>query len=526
MNIISVSFILFLLVLLVLYFTVCRKYQWQLLLVASMVFYCISDARNIIFILLTAASTFFSAKWIHTNTLAQKQYLKENKGVLTKEERNVYKTKQQTYRKRLLVVTLILNFGILCVFKYLSFVIDQANNMLGIFSDIRIQNSFCFLIPLGISFYTFQSTGYLLDVYWNKCPAEQNFLKQLLFTSFFPQIIQGPISTYAGLSKELFLPHTFTYHNYSYGCQRMIWGFFKKIAIADILSVYVADIFANYTGYTGLTALVGAFMYSVQIYADFSGYMDIMCGLCQILGIRLTENFMRPYFSKSVSEYWRRWHTSLGTWFSSYIYYPIAMSKWNQRIGKWAKSKLGKSIGQYLPATTALMVVWLSTGLWHGASWAYIAWGGVNGLFIILQLWLDSVYGFFRKKLRITDTSRLWRCIRVIRTFILITFIKVLPEVGTLAQGWGLWIHICTSDSVPTSFSQLLPNMNITHFVVVSAGTLLMLIASLVQRRERVRDWFSRFPAPIRYLVLAGLIVICLYYGTGDTVGGFMYARF
>ena len=200
---------------------------------------------------------------------------------------------------------------------------------------------------------------------------------------------QGPISTYSQLAGQLYEGHAFTYENFALGGQRMIWGYFKKLVLADVLAPWVGAVFQHYPDYTGGAVLVGIFFYSIRIYADFSGYMDIMCGFCQIIGIRLEENFLRPYFSKSIAEYWRRWHITLGAWFKNYLYYPIAVSKWNTKIGKWGRRRFGKTFGQAMPASIALVAVWLTTGLWHGASWAYIAWGGVNGLFIIVSLWLD-----------------------------------------------------------------------------------------------------------------------------------------
>ena len=246
MSITSVTFILFLLVTVILYYLIPGKYRWLVLLASSMFFYMMSGISNGIYILITALSTFGSAIFMQKITDSQKRYFKENKESLTREDKAIIKKKNTSKRKTLLILTLILNFGILCVFKYSHFALEQFNNAISLFGAQPIEDTMKFIIPLGISFYTFQSMGYLADVYWNKIPAEKNFLKLLLFVSFFPQITQGPISSFEQLGKELFEEHKFTYKNYSWGIQRMMWGFFKKMVIADTLSPWVYDVFENY----------------------------------------------------------------------------------------------------------------------------------------------------------------------------------------------------------------------------------------------------------------------------------------
>ena len=428
-----------------------------------------------------------------------------------------------------MLLCLLLNLGILCAMKYVHFLLAQANALAGLFGG-TVSDTIRWIVPLGISFYTFQSVGYLLDVYWGKCEAQPNYFKALLFTSFFPQIIQGPINAYKDLSGELFKEHDLDYRSFSYDAQRMIRGFFKKMVVANILSPYVASVFANYSGYSGLTTFVGALCYSAQIYADFSGYMDIMCGLCQILGIRLTENFERPYFSKSVAEYWRRWHMSLGAWFKNYVYYPMAMAKWNQRLGKAARQKLGRAFGDYLPATIALVATWLATGLWHGASWGYIAWGGLNGLFIIFSMWMEKPFAKWKKGLHIREDAWLWRAFQVLRTFLLVTLIKVLPEVGSLRDGLGLWKRIFTEHSLPHSLGELLPFLDsYRNFAAALFGVGLMFVVSLVQRKSSVRARMEKkLPYLVRVLIFVVLFFLILYFGVPASggQGDFMYAEF
>lgn len=528
MSIISVPFLIFLIGLLIVYYLVPKKLQWWVLLAASLLFYALGDWHGLIYLAFTSLSAWGAARWIERDAERQKAYLREHKASLGKEEKTGMKAAGRRRRRRIMRVCMIMSFLILGWFKYIHFILAQANAVAGMFGG-QVRDTVQLIVPLGISFYTFQTMGYVADVYWGKVRAERNPLKLLLFTSFFPQITQGPISTYSDLSGELFTAHWLDDRAFIYGAERVIWGFFKKMVVANLLAPYVSDVFANYAGYAGPAVLLGAFCYSAQIYADFSGYMDIMCGYCQMLGVRLTGNFERPYFSKSVAEYWRRWHISLGTWFKTYIYYPLAVSKWNQSLGRSAKRRLGKAFGDYLPATLALIVVWLTTGLWHGASWAYIVWGGVNGVFIIVSMWMEKPFNALKGRLRINETAWLWRAFQVLRTFVVVTFIKVLPEVGTLSDGLRLWERIFRGPLARTS-GELLPFVGRTaNFVCVILGIVLMFAVSLLQRRGSVRVWLERrvpyFPRLVLFVVLFFAII---YFGVPASGGlrGFLYAQF
>ena len=534
MAITSLTFLLFAFLTLLVYYLVPKRVQWVILLAASIVFYLSCGVKSIIYVLITATTVYFATRWMNSIAKKQRAFIKEHRESLSKDEKASYKKKKQKGRRAIMVVTLLLNIGILCVFKYCHFALEQFNGIAAWFGGRGIEDTISLIVPLGISFYTFQSVGYLLDVYWEYITPETNYLKVLLFVSFFPQMTQGPISNFESLSTELFKEHPLDYKNFSWGFQRMLWGFMKKMIIADTFAPYVKDVFANYAQYSGISVLIGAFMYSVQIYADFSGYMDIMCGYCEMLGIRLSENFERPYFAKSIAEYWRRWHITLGEWFKKYIYYPIGMSNWSRNLAKKSKDKLGKHFADTMPATIALVVTWLATGLWHGASGAYVAWGLVNGLFIIFSLWMEPVYAGCKSRLRINENAWLWRAFQTVRTFILVTFIKVLPEVGTLSDGFGLWKRIFTNHTVPHSLSAMLPFVNLSDklviidFLVAIVFLVVFAVSSLLQRRKPIRAYFNKLPWFVRVLLAVVLAVLIAMYGVKASWGGdgFLYANF
>ncbi len=529
MTITSFAFLTFCFLTLIVYYIVPKRAQWVVLLFSSIIFYLIISVNGIFFVLLTASTIYLSARLMQSLSDQKKLYLKQNKQLLSKEQKTQYKEKIQRKRRIILVLTLLLNIGILCFFKYCHFAINSSNSILILFGFEPIEDNLNLIIPLGISFYTFQSIGYLVDVYWEYYSAEKNYFKALLFVSFFPQMTQGPISDFEQLSKELFSEHSFTYNNYSRGFQRMLWGFMKKMVIANILAPWVKDVFANYHSYIGLTAFIGIFMYSIQIYADFSGYMDIMCGYCEMLDIKLAENFQRPYFSKNVAEYWRRWHMTMGAWFKKYIYFPVAMSNWSRKLGKKTIG-FGKHFSETFPATIALLITWTATGLWHGASWAYIVWGIVNGIFIILSLWLEPIYAFLREKLHINEANSLWRVFQVIRTYVLVSFIKVIPEVGTLSQGLGLIGRGFSEHTITSSFSTLFPFLageNLLKIAIAIFMLILWIILSFLQRKKPIRNYFAKLPLWLRMAALLAIFFIIVVVGIpASKEGAFLYEAF
>ncbi len=529
MSLISERFLLFALVLVVAFYVIPKKLQWVCLLVASCVFYAAAGLENCVYILVTALSSYGAGLWMQSLGEKNRAYIKANKDTLSKEDKKALKAKTATRRKWVMTSCLLLNFGLLCLFKYSGFLLEQVNELTLLFGGQSIKTLWNLITPLGISFYTFQTMGYVVDVYWEKCEAQRNFPKLLLFTSFFPQVTQGPISDYQQLSSQLFGQHTFSDHNITFGFQRMLWGYFKKMVIADTAALMVSEIFANYESLPGNTVLLGAFLYSLQIYADFSGYMDIICGLCEMLDIRLAENFQRPYFSKSVAEYWRRWHITLGAWFKTYIYYPIAVSRLSKGLTKWGTKVFGAAFGKTLAASFALVAVWLTTGLWHGANWGYIVWGGINGLFIIVSLWLEPLYEKTKDKLRIRQQSFPWRAFVTLRTFFVVTMIKVFPEVGGFSRGVGFWKHCFMNWELRGVDGHILyPITETKHLLILVCGTAVLFAVSLLQRKGSVRQQLARYPRLVRLglFVLLFFLIACFGIPLSTETGGFLYAQF
>jgi alginate O-acetyltransferase complex protein AlgI len=309
MHFASFSFIIFIAILVPLYYLIPKKWQWMLLLVASYFFYSFAGAGYLVFIVSTTLSTWYASIRMDKLKYTQDEYLAANKKEMSRDDRKVYKAGIKAKQRKWLVSCLVLNFGTLAFLKYAGALP---------FGDLGI------ILPLGISFYTFQAMGYLIDVYRGTYDAEKNLAKLALFISFFPQLIQGPISRFNHLKETLFAEHSYDAESITYGLQRILWGFFKKLVIADRLLAAVSTIVKNPSDYQGIYVLVGMFFYAIQLYADFTGGIDIAIGVARLLGIRLAENFERPYFSKSITEYWRRWHITLGAWFKDYMFFPLS----------------------------------------------------------------------------------------------------------------------------------------------------------------------------------------------------------
>ena len=277
------------------------------------------------------------------------------------------KTKRKKYRKVLLLTSLFVNLGFLGVFKYFNFFSENfasAFTLLGgsVFTPLHLN----IILPVGISFYTFQTLSYSIDVYKNKLEPTKDLIAFLAFVSFFPQLVAGPIERAASLLPQFYKKRNFDYESAVDGTRQILWGLFKKMVIADNCSIYVNDIFSNYSQYSGSTLLFGAFFFSIQIYCDFSGYSDIAIGTSRLFGLTLMRNFAFPYFSRDISEFWRRWHISLSTWFRDYVYVP-----------------LGGSRGSSFMKIRNIFIIFIASGFWHGANWTFIVWGALNALYFI-----------------------------------------------------------------------------------------------------------------------------------------------
>ena len=340
----SLQFVVFFPIVIILYFIIPHNKRWILLLIASYYFYMCWKVDYIILIMIS--------------TLID--YVCSNK---------MSKINEKPKRKKWLLISIFSNLGILFGFKYFNFFSQNIQTLFDNYNIFFEMPFFNVLLPVGISFYTFQTLSYTIDVYNNKTTAQKHLGVFAVYVSFFPQLVAGPIERSNHLLPQFFKKHDFNYLRVKAGFQKMLWGFFKKIVIADNLAILVDGVYNNVDNYSGLTLIVATIFFTFQIYCDFSGYSDIAIGTAKVMGFELRENFKRPYFSKSIREFWQRWHITLSTWFRDYVYIPLGGNrtvKW-----KWYYN---------------LIITFLVSGLWHGANWTFVIWGALHGSFLIFAI--------------------------------------------------------------------------------------------------------------------------------------------
>ena len=358
----STQFLIFFPIVIILYFFIPKKVRYFWLLAASYYFYMCWNAKYALLILASTIITYISGLLIDW---CKKKAWTETKMVRAK--------------KLCVAFSFVLNLGILVYFKYTNFLLASLTTLFESININLVMPSYDILLPVGISFYTFQALSYTVDVYRGDIYAEKNFFRYALFVSFFPQLVAGPIERSKNLLKQLATPSKLEFINVREGVLLMLWGYFLKVVVADRIAIYVDTVYGNPAAYPGMYLLIAAILFSIQIYCDFYGYSVIAMGAARILGYQLMDNFNAPFLSTSVSELWARWHVSLSSWFRDYLYIPLGGSR---------KGRLRKYIN--------IMIVFLVSGLWHGASWHFVIWGCLNGMewFPVIVFAALAVYGF------------------------------------------------------------------------------------------------------------------------------------
>lgn len=526
----SYEFIAFLTLVFVLYYVIPKRFQWPLLLVASYIFYFTSGVSNLFYIVTTTVSTYLLMQQIQKVRDAQEAYLKEHKKEMSREERKEYKAVGKKKMWHLLLITLFINIGMLAVVKYTNFMIHNINTVFGWFGSSTTISFWDIALPMGISFYVFQSMGYAIDVYRGKYRAEDNFFKFALFVSFFPQLIQGPISRFDALSQSLFEEHKFDTKNISFGLQRILWGFFKKLVIADRLVVAVNTIIGDSDMYSGAYVFVGMLFYALELYADFTGGIDITIGIAQTFGIKVTENFIRPFFSKNIKEYWNRWHITMGSWFTDYIFYPISVCQPMLKLSRFSRAHFGDEIGKRVTVYLSSFVVWFATGVWHGASWNFIVWGLANFVVIMVSQEFEPFYRWFHSRVKVDGTFG-WKLFQVIRTVLLMSMIRTFDCYRDVPLTFKMVGTMFTTWNYDILWNGALMELGLTaaDYLVVIVGALLLLSVSLIQRSGSVREKIAAKPYPARFVIWFGLAILVILWGTygiGYDASQFIYNQF
>lgn len=504
----SLEFVLFILGVFLLYYIVPKRFQWQLLLIANVLFYACAGSAGLIFMGITIVTSYLAAVCMDKMQKKADAYVLSQKGIWTKEDKKAYKNRVKKRKWYILLLCLIVNIGLLAVIKY-----TEA------------------IVVLGISFYTFQAMGYVIDVYRKKAEAEHNIFKMALFVSFFPQLVQGPISRFEELKADLYKKHEFCFKTVLFGAERILWGYFKKLVIADRMLIAVNTIIGKPKEYYGFYVFLGMIFYAIELYADFTGGIDITIGIAQVLDISVTENFERPYFSKSIAEYWRRWHITMGTWFRDYLYYPLSSSVFVLNFSTFARKRFGQAVGRRLPVYAVTLIVWFATGVWHGTSLNFIVWGLLNGVIILISQELRPLYEKFHEKFPSLNNKCGYKCFQIIRTILLMSVLRLLDCYRNVPLTFYMFTTIFTELNIKNVLGGGIFTLGLTvyDYAVIAVGVIILFAVSMRQRSTGVREWLYRKPVIVQYLAVLFLLVVVLIfgvYGIGYDAKQFIYNQF
>ena len=492
----SLSFLLFFPAVTLVYYLIPAKYRWIWLLAASYFFYMCWNAG---YALLIAASTVVT-------------YLS---GILISRSGRNDDIARAARRKKLWVaLSFVINLAILGFFKYFSFAVDNLNAVLGALKLSLVSPAFDVVLPVGISFYTFQALSYTVDIYRGSVKPEKNPFRYALFVSFFPQLVAGPIERTGNLLDQLNHPRKFEYNRMVSGLLVMAWGFFQKMVVADRVAVVVNTVFNDYAQYAGFEIAFAVLLFAVQIYCDFAGYSNIAIGAARVMGVDLMENFQQPYFAGSVKEFWRRWHISLSTWFRDYLYIPLGGSR---------KGKFRTCLN--------LMITFLVSGLWHGANWTFVLWGALHGALQIVEGLLKKPREALENAFHIDRTAFSYRFFNGVLTFLLVDFAWIFFRANSLRDAFGIIRNLFSTFNpyVLTNGRLLELGLDRPDLIVGLLAIVVLLIGDLLQTKFKVSQRLMEQNLPFRltaYTLIVVLLLVFGVYGSGYEASQFIYFQF
>lgn len=476
----SIEFMIFFPVVTILYFLLPHKARWFLLLISSCIFYMAFVPKYILILGVTIVVDYFA-------------------GIIISKM-------QGNNKKVFLIVSLITNIGMLFVFKYFNF----FNENIKILADFLNWNypiaGLSIILPIGLSFHTFQSMSYIIEVYRGKQQAEKHFGIYALYVMYYPQLVAGPIERPQNMLWQFHTKHNFDAKRVSDGLKLMAWGLFKKIVVADNLALVVNGAYGNPTGVNGLSLLIATYFFAFQIYCDFSGYTDIARGASRVMGIELMKNFNRPYFAKTISEFWKRWHISLSSWFADYVYIPLGgnrCAKW-----KWLRN---------------LMIVFLLSGLWHGANWTYVIWGGLNGFYLVFAVVSKDIRGRITNKLGLQRLPSLNKAIKVFCSFNLICFSWIFFRSASLTDAITIIKRIVFEFSLKIDLGRV--GVSRYQFALCCGVIAFLLLVQLFQRNRKIINELGKQHTVLRWGVYYFALILIIVFGVFNT-NSFIYFQF
>jgi len=510
LNYLAVSYLFFFLPLtVIIYHFAKKKYKWRVLLLASYIFFFLISGNLLIYLLFTTLSIHHFGLWFDRidKELAGALELADDKKAIKEE----YKKK----KKKILFLGVLIQVGLLAAFKYLPFGIININYLLK-FCHVGFKIPFVKLLaPIGISFYTLEALSYMIDVYNKKIEADTNLGRLALYLAFFPSIMEGPIARYSEVADRLYEGRDITYKNISFGSQRILWGILKKFIVADRLNVIVKLIF-NGSSYDGGLALFGAICYTIMLYMEFSGTIDVVIGSAEIFDVKLPENFRQPFFAKNISEFWTRWHITLGTWFKDYIFYPVSLSRKMKKLTIKARHGLGNLYGPILVGGIALLCVWLLNGLWHGAGWNYIFFGLYHFVLILSGSLIEPTVKKVTTKLHINRNNPIYRIFTFLKLFILVVIGELFFRANTLRDGFNLFNSIIMNFTLKSfkSGEFLRLGLDKGDFIIIAVTLIIVFFVGILRERKvPIRDTIAKQNIVVRWVIYYAIIMFILIFG-------------
>ena len=524
-SIISIPFMIFTLATVVLYYLLPKKFRWCSLIVSNTAFYIFGGASLILYLLAACFIAYIAGIWMDATFVKQRE---ECEGLERKAKKPI-KAKYTKIRKKYLVVSVVLMLAGLISTKYLGFLSGALNSITGIFGVTLVSSKTVGNLVtnvLGCSYFTLSIIAYLVDVYREKITAEKNPLKFYVFVSFFPHIKQGPIERYDELAPQLFPGNSFDFGNIKKGAMMILYGVFKQLVITNRMSTVSTYIFKNYQTLSGFTVLFGTIVFSIQIYTDWTAYCDIVGGAAKMMGINITKNFDNPYFSKSMPEFWRRWHISMGRFFKDYVLYPISASNFCLKLNKNSRKVFGNTAGRIISSALPILVVWFLTGFWHGASYNFMLWGLFQGVIIMLSVIFTPILQKMNEKLNFKTESAGWSLFRMIRTFLICCMGRIFFRTSTPADAFGMFKRLTVlSGGFPIkSFG-----LDTKDWRVAVIAIAVLLTISVMQQKFDVYKKLDEQPILFKWVILFviifSIVIFGIYGGEANHVN-FIYENF
>ena len=504
-----------------------EKWRGRVLLGFSWIFFYLLSGKLLVYLLGTTLLTHCIGIWL---TLLKTEEAKAVEG-MDRKQKKVIKAEYQKKGRRVLILGILILLGVLGYLKYFDFFTTNLSYLFGhpVLEGWRPEK---LLMPIGISFYTLQAIGYMTDVYWGTIQAETEIWRTALFLGFFPQIMEGPIARYSDVADTLYTGKPLEYRNVVNGYVRIFWGLFKKMVIADRMALMVNQVFDHYADYHGAVILAAAIGYVIQLYMEFSGCMDIIIGSGKLFGICLPENFRQPFCAKNPSEFWRRWHITLGAWFKAYIFYPVSVSglvkKWNQ----YGRKHCGKHITRLVTSAIALFPVWVANGVWHGAQWNYIFYGMYYFVLIMLGIAVEPVRDHILEACHIDPETKIWRTIQIAKTWVIIVVGELFFRANGLKAGWYMFCSMIKNFDVGQLTDGTLYTLGLERadYLAVIVGCLIVgVIGSMKERGISVQKKMGELAVPVRwglyYALVIGILIFAAY-GDGYQIQDLIYAGF